>query len=93
VCATIALVLAAIYVLWMYQRIMTGPVTAGNEKIPDLKRRELAVVTPLIALLLVLGIYPKPVMDVIDPAVGHTLTVIDQRDPAPAVAEPDGGGR
>ncbi|OZG29470.1 NADH-quinone oxidoreductase subunit M [Williamsia sp. 1138] len=93
VCATIALVLAAIYVLWMYQRIMTGPVTAGNEKIPDLKRRELAVVAPLIALLLVLGIYPKPVMDVIDPAVGHTLTVIDQRDPAPAVAEPDGGGR
>ncbi|ORM34096.1 NADH-quinone oxidoreductase subunit M [Williamsia sp. 1135] len=93
VCATIALVLAAIYVLWMYQRVMTGPVTAGNEKIPDLKRRELAVVAPLIALLLVLGIYPKPVMDVIDPAVGHTLTVIDQHDPAPAVAEPDGGGR
>lgn len=93
VCATIALVLAAIYVLSMYQRIMTGPITVGNEKIPDLKRRELAVVTPLIALLLVLGIYPKPVMDVIDPAVGHTLTVIDQRDPAPAVAEPDGGGR
>lgn len=93
VCATIALVLAAIYVLWMYQRIMTGPVAPGNEKIPDLKRRELVVVTPLIALLLVLGIYPKPVLDVIDPAVGHTLTVIDQRDPTPAVAEPDGGPR
>jgi NADH-quinone oxidoreductase subunit M len=93
VCATIALVLAAIYVLWMYQRVMTGPVTPGNEKIPDLRRRELVVVTPLIALLLVLGIYPKPVMDVIDPAVGHTLTVIDERDPAPAVAKPDGGPR
>lgn len=91
ICATIALVLAALYVLWMYQRMMTGPVTKGNEHIPDLHRRELAVVAPLIALLLVLGIYPKPVLDVIDPAVGHTLTVIDQKDPAPTVAVPDGG--
>jgi NADH-quinone oxidoreductase subunit M len=87
------LVLAALYVLWMYQRIMTGPVTKGNERLPDLHRREMVVVAPLLALLLVLGIYPKPVLDVIDPAVGHTLTVIDQHDPAPAVAEPDGGAR
>jgi NADH-quinone oxidoreductase subunit M len=93
VCAAIALVLAAVYVLWMYQRIMTGPLTTGNERLPDLHRREMVVVAPLLALLLVLGIYPKPVLDVIDPAVGHTLTVIDERDPAPAVAEPDGGAR
>jgi NADH-quinone oxidoreductase subunit M len=92
VCASIALVLAALYVLWMFQRVMTGPVSKDNEKIGDLKRRELVVVTPLIALLLVLGIYPKPILDVIDPAVGHTLTVIKEQDPAPAVAEPDGGG-
>ncbi|WP_020106657.1 NADH-quinone oxidoreductase subunit M [Nocardia sp. 348MFTsu5.1] len=92
ICATIALVLAALYVLWMFQRIMTGPVTKGNEQIGDLGRRELMVVTPLIALLLVLGIYPKPILDVIDPAVGHTLTVIHEPDPTPAVAEPDGGG-
>ncbi len=45
--------------------------------------RELVVVAPLIALLLVLGVYPKPVLDVINPAVGHTLTTIGQHDPAP----------
>ncbi|KUI24800.1 NADH:ubiquinone oxidoreductase subunit M [Mycobacterium sp. IS-1742] len=87
VLAATALVLSAIYVLWMYQRMMTGPVTEGNERLRDLVPRELAVVAPLIALLLVLGVYPKPALDVIDPAVGHTLTTIDQPDPAPTLAE------
>lgn len=85
VIASIALVLSAIYVLWMYQRMMTGPVKEGNERLRDLVPRELAVVAPLIALLLVLGIYPKPALDVIDPAVGHTLATIGQHDPAPSV--------
>jgi NADH-quinone oxidoreductase subunit M len=84
--ASSALVLSAIYILWMYQRMMTGPVTPGNGDLPDLVPRELLVVTPLIAILLVLGVYPKPVLDVIDPAVGHTLTTIGQQDPAPHVA-------
>ena len=87
VVAATALVLSAIYVLWMYQRMMTGPVSEGNERLRDLVPREFAVVTPLIALLLVLGVYPKPALDVIAPAVGHTLTTINQPDPAPKVAE------
>jgi NADH-quinone oxidoreductase subunit M len=85
--ASSALVLSAIYILWMYQRMMTGPVAVGNEKLRDLVPREIVVVAPLIALLLVLGVYPKPVLDVVDPAVGHTLTTIGQQDPAPRVAE------
>ncbi|CAJ1584524.1 NADH-quinone oxidoreductase subunit M [[Mycobacterium] wendilense] len=85
VIASSALVLSAIYVLWMYQRMMTGPVADGSEKVRDLVPRELAVVAPLIALLLVLGIYPKPALDVINPAVEHTLTTIGHTDPAPAV--------
>lgn len=89
VVATGALVLAAIYVLWLYQRMMTGRVTEGNEHIPDLVRRELVVVGPLIALLLVLGFYPKPALDMITPAVGHTMTTIHQHDPTPAVAAVD----
>ncbi|CAJ1507251.1 NADH-quinone oxidoreductase subunit M [[Mycobacterium] burgundiense] len=87
VLASAALVLSAIYVLWMYQRMMTGPVTAGSENVRDLIPRELAVVTPLIALLLVLGFYPKPALDLINPAIQHTLTTIGQTDPSPAVAE------
>ena len=91
VLAATALVLSAIYILWMYQRMMTGPLPRdladGESKLPDLVPREIVVVAPLIALLLVLGVYPKPALDVIDPAVTHTLTSIDQRDPSPAIAE------
>ncbi|WP_369816185.1 NADH-quinone oxidoreductase subunit M [Mycobacterium sp. 852014-52144_SCH5372336] len=85
--AATALVLSAIYILWMYQRMMTGAVTEGNERVRDLVPRELVVVAPLIALLIVLGVYPKPALDVINPAVDHTLTTIDQPDPVPRVAE------
>jgi NADH-quinone oxidoreductase subunit M len=91
VLAASALVLSAIYVLWMYQRMMTGPaplsLVEGEHKIRDLVPREIAVVAPLIALLLVLGVYPKPALDVINPAVTHTLTTIEQPDPAPRMAE------
>lgn len=91
VLATSALVLSAIYILWTYQRMMTGPVpdelAKGEGKIFDLVPREIAVVAPLIALLLVLGVYPKPALDVINPAVTHTLTTIKQTDPAPRMAE------
>jgi NADH-quinone oxidoreductase subunit M len=90
VLAASALVLSAIYILWMYQRVMTGPVrpelAEGDNKLHDLRPREIAVVAPLIALLLVLGVYPKPALDVINPAVTHTLTTLDVPDPAPRTA-------
>ncbi|MGW9169867.1 NADH-quinone oxidoreductase subunit M, partial [Agromyces sp. NPDC055657] len=77
-----------VYILWMYQRMMTGPVRDelldGEHTIRDLVPRELIVVAPLIAMLLVLGIYPKPALDVINPAVQHTLTTIGQSDPVPS---------
>ncbi len=87
VIASAALVLSAIYVLWLYQRMMTGPVADGNDTVRDLRPRELLVVAPLIALLIGLGVYPKIALDVINPAVTATLTSIDQPDPAPTLAE------
>lgn len=82
-----ALVLSSVYMLWLYQRVMTGPVGDGNERIRDLIPREIAVVAPLLALLLILGLYPKPVLDIINPAVAHTMTTIGQQDPASNRAE------
>jgi NADH-quinone oxidoreductase subunit M len=87
VIASSALVLSAIYILWLYQRMMGGPVTEGNKGVRDLRPREIAVVVPLLALLVVLGVYPKPALDIINPAVDHTLTTINQHDPSPKVAE------
>lgn len=83
VVAASALVLAALYVLWVYQRMMTGPVKEGNERIYDLAPRELTVVVPLILALLFLGVYPKVLTDFINPAVSRTLTTIGRSDPAP----------
>ncbi|WP_436777028.1 NADH-quinone oxidoreductase subunit M [Yinghuangia sp. YIM S09857] len=81
--ATVGIILAALYVLVLYQRTMTGPVKAGVEKIKDLNVREMVVVAPLIALLLVLGVYPKPILDVVNPAVEDTITQVEQKDPKP----------
>ncbi|WP_336049288.1 NADH-quinone oxidoreductase subunit M [Streptomyces sp. CA2R101] len=83
--ATLGIVLAALYVLVLYQRTMTGPVKEDVRSMPDLRVRELVVVAPLIALLLFLGVYPKPLTDLVNPAVGHTLSVVDKKDPKPPV--------
>lgn len=87
VLAATALVLSSVYVLWLYQRIMTGPLTDGSEKVHDLLPRDIAVVAPLIALLIVLGVYPKLALDVINPAVTDTLTTIGAHDPAPSAPQ------
>jgi NADH-quinone oxidoreductase subunit M len=81
--ATLGIILAAIYILWMYQRTMTGPVPDEVANMPDLKPRELWAVAPLIALIIVLGIYPKPVLNIINPAVHSTLVGTHTTDPVP----------
>ncbi len=82
--ATAGIILAAIYVLWMYQRTMTGPVAESVSGMPDLKARELLAVVPLAALIIALGVYPKPVLDVINPAVQSTMSQVHSTDPVPA---------
>ncbi|HEX9030373.1 MAG TPA: NADH-quinone oxidoreductase subunit M [Streptosporangiaceae bacterium] len=81
--ATVGIILAAIYILWMYQRTMTGPVREDVADMPDLRARELWAVGPLIALIIVLGVYPKPVIDMISPAVHQTLVQSHSTDPVP----------
>ncbi len=158
VIATIGIVLAAVYMLWVFQRTMTGPVrgvgvlggadfgldrprpdrTDGGERIPvtagapaqalaggahraapqpegdgptgnstaqaphpatrirakfgDLTAREIAVVTPLVFLILFLGIYPQPVLDVINPTAERTMVDVGYTNPPPAVDAPIEGG-
>jgi NADH-quinone oxidoreductase subunit M len=82
--ATSAIVLAAIYLLWMYQRTMTGPVSPSVASMPDLKPRELLAITPLIVLIIGMGIYPKPVLEIINPAVQSTMAQVHVTDPTPA---------
>jgi hypothetical protein len=67
----------------MYQRTMTGPVRPEVANMPDLKARELWAVGPLVALIVVLGVYPKPILDIINPAVHSTLVGVHSTDPVP----------
>src|SRR5260370_33305600 len=67
------------------QRMMTGPVKDGNDRLRDLLPREIVVVAPPIPRLLVLRVYPKIPLDVINPALSHTRTTINQPDPAPKI--------
>ncbi|GAB2867714.1 NADH-quinone oxidoreductase subunit M [Actinoallomurus bryophytorum] len=85
--ATSGIILAAVYILWMYQRTMTGPTTEKVAGMRDLSKRELVVIAPVLALLVVLGFYPKPALDMINPSVKQTMVRVDQHDPKPTVAE------
>lgn len=155
VVATIGIVLAAVYMLWIFQRTMTGPVrgaavvggrgpedvdldgaaadpgrpaasgpagAAGPAAIPagaqspvavahadpgsghgartrvralfsDLTPREITVLTPLVLLIIFLGVYPQPVLDVINPTAERTMVDAGYTDPVPAIDAPLGGGQ
>ncbi len=85
--AVLGIVLAAIYILWMYQRTMTGPVLPAVVGMRDLNFREVAALAPLLLLIVVLGLFPKPLLDVINPTVERTMTQVDKTDPQPQVTE------
>jgi len=88
--ATLGIVLASLYVLLMYQRTMTGPVSASVETMTDLSVREKLVMAPVIAVILALGFFPGVALDVINPAVTATLDHVEVSDPEPAVAGTSG---
>lgn len=76
--AASGVILAAIYLLWAYERVFTGPVkNAKLEGLKDLGFREVAILAPLVVLIIALGVYPKPVFDRIEPSVGIILERIE----------------
>ncbi|MFG2054032.1 NADH-quinone oxidoreductase subunit M [Micromonospora sp. NPDC048930] len=89
VIATVGIILAAAYVLWMVQRTTQGTLNPALTEVDGMRRdltlREKIVVAPLIALIVLLGFYPKPVTDVINPAVKATMQDVGRTDPAPTV--------
>jgi NADH-quinone oxidoreductase subunit M len=81
--ATLGIILASVYILLMYQRTMTGEPNEHTAKLADLNTREVWVVAPLIAVIIALGFYPKPLLDVINPAVARTMHQVGVTDPKP----------
>jgi len=97
--AVTAVVLAAVYLLWSYQRLAYGPTRDEHRMLPDLTAREVAVLTPVLAMILVLGVYPSLVTRDVDPAtervIAHVAPVQTTTDigdvslPEVALAEPE----
>ena len=83
VIATFGIVLAALYVLIPVQRALHGPTTPGNENLADLNIREKLAIAPVIAVLVFLGFYPAPALNIINPAAAHVLSQIGFTDPVP----------
>ncbi len=91
--ATTGIILAAIYILYLYQRAFQGTVNEKVTKFRDLNAREVLSVAPLIAIIVFLGVYPKPVLDVINPAVKSTLSDVHKTDPVPEFGTVAGGNK
>jgi NADH-quinone oxidoreductase subunit M len=78
VVAVLGVIVAAIYLLWAYQQVFHGkPRDEKDAKIRDLSMLERAVVAPLIILIIFLGVYPKPVLDRINPSVDQLIAHVE----------------
>jgi NADH-quinone oxidoreductase subunit M len=71
--AAIGVILAAVYLLWMFQRVMYGPVRDAYKALPDMSRLEVACAVPLLVLTVALGIFPQYAIAIIQPSLERVL--------------------
>ena len=72
--AATAMILGAIYMLWMFRRVIFGPLTnPENQKLKDLDRREILILAPVVALIVLMGVYPQPFLSRMKPSIDLTL--------------------
>ncbi len=90
--ATTGVVLGAIYMLWLLERVLFGPVRhEANRNLPDLSKREILIFVPILILVVLMGVYPKPFLQRMHPAVGALIRQVQveerlARDEEPVAA-------
>jgi NADH-quinone oxidoreductase subunit M len=85
--AASGVILGAIYMLWMFRRVFFGPLAIPeNQKLADLNRRELLILAPIVALIVMMGVYPQPFLSRMKPSIDLTLQRILALQAAPVVA-------
>jgi NADH-quinone oxidoreductase subunit M len=68
-------ILGAVYMLWMVQRVFFGPCeNPENQKLRDLNLREICVLVPLVILMFVMGVFPKPWLSTMQPSIDAMLS-------------------
>ena len=91
VIAATGVILAALYLLWAYQRVFHGEVDDANRGFGEIRAREVAVLAPFIAAIVFTGIYPKPILERIEPAVITLVQHVESRtefvEPTPGASE------
>ena len=97
VVAATGVILAALYLLWAYQRVFHGEPDEENRSFPELRWREGMVLLPFLGIIVFTGIYPKPMLERIEPAVHDLIEHVSERtgyvEPQPtAVSVDDGHG-
>jgi len=83
VIATLGIVLAAMYILIMYQRTMTGPLSDDARGVTDLVVHEKVALAPMVVLIVGLGFFPQPLLNVINPAIDSVASHVGVGDPEP----------
>ena len=84
--ATLGIVVAAVYILWLYQRMMTGvPSKEVAETVTEISRREMIAIAPVLAIIITLGFAPQFALNLINPAVEQIQTYVGVVDPESAV--------
>jgi len=74
--AGIGLILGAIYMLWMVERVAFGKLKVKNSRLPDLSFREVLILLPILVMVVVMGVFPKPFLDRMSPSVGNLVRQI-----------------
>ncbi len=85
--ATSGVILAAVYMLWMYQRVMFGTPDSTNESLTDLNPRELAVLLPILLFIVWIGVYPNTFLDPMKPSVDAVAAKVKVKDDTPEVGQ------
>jgi len=82
--ASFGIVLAAVYLLWAYQRVFHGELDREeNRTLPDLRPRESLMLAPLIALIVFIGVYPKPFLERIEPSAERIVRQLEDSSVLP----------
>jgi len=89
--AATGVIFAALYLLWAYQRTFHGEPDDDNKHFPEMKLSEKLVLAPLLALIVFLGVYPKPVLDRIEPSVKVLVEHVQRANPGLAPADTQAG--
>jgi NADH-quinone oxidoreductase subunit M len=95
VIAATGVIFAAIYLLWAYQRVFHGPLTIEeNRLIPDVTLREAVALVPLVGLIILMGVWPKPFLERMEPSLERVRARVVQQEPVASLqdASPGTGG-